>query len=269
MKYKMLVLDIDGTLTNARKEITERTRQTIIELQKHGVKVVLASGRPTYGIVPSAQILEMDKYEGYILSFNGGNIIDCKTGKPVFEKIIEQSYIGEIYDQVKEKQVAIMTYEGDSIITETPDDYYVQKEAFINKMKIRQVDNFKEYVDFHVTKVLVAADGDYLKGVEQEMLDHFGDSLSIYRSEPFFLEIMPPNIDKAASLEKLLQTLHMTKADMIACGDGANDISMIKYAGLGVAMENAQEKVKQCADYITKSNEDDGVAHAIEQFCLS
>jgi len=269
MKYKMLVLDIDGTLTNARKEITENTRQTLVELQKKGVKVVLASGRPTYGVVPSAKILEMDQYEGYILSFNGGKIMDCKTGETVFEKIIEPHFVGEIYDQVKDKKVAVMTYEGDCIITETPDDYYVQKEAFINKMKIKKVDNFKEYVDFHITKVLVAADGDYLKDVEKEMVDHFGTQLSIYRSEPFFLEIMPQNIDKAVSLEKLLQSLDMTKEDMIACGDGANDISMIRYAGLGIAMENAQEKVKECADYITKSNEDDGVAFAVERFCLS
>lgn len=268
MKYKILVLDIDGTLTNQRKEITEHTRKTILQLQKQGVKVVLASGRPTYGVIPAAKTLEMDQYEGYILSFNGGQIINCKTGSVLFERIIEPHYIEQIYDQVKYKDVAVMTYEGDTIVTETPDNYYVQKEAFINKMKIKQVEDFRAYVDFHVTKVLVAADGDYLKNVEMDMTGYFGSKLSIYRSEPFFLEIMPPNIDKATSLEKLLRQLHLTRNEMIACGDGANDISMIQYAGLGVAMENAQQNVKQCADYITRSNEEDGVAYAIEKFCF-
>ena len=80
MKYRLLVLDLDGTLTNNKKQVTEHTRRTLIEAQERGVKIVLASGRPTYGIAPIAEILELKKYGGYILSYNGGEIINWQTG---------------------------------------------------------------------------------------------------------------------------------------------------------------------------------------------
>ena len=89
MKYKLLVLDLDGTLTNQKKEVTEHTRRTLIEAQERGVKIVLASGRPTYGVAPLAEILELQKYEGYILSYNGGEIIDWKTGEMMYENVLD------------------------------------------------------------------------------------------------------------------------------------------------------------------------------------
>lgn len=92
MKYKLLVLDLDGTLTNKKKEVTEHTRRTLIEAQKRGVKIVLASGRPTYGVAPLAEILELQKYEGYILSYNGGEIIDWKTGEMMYENVLDRIY---------------------------------------------------------------------------------------------------------------------------------------------------------------------------------
>ena len=99
-----------------------------------------------------------------------------------------------------------------------------------------------------------------------ELAVKYKDVLSIYRSEPFFIEIMPKNVDKAASLDIMLTSLGITKDDVICCGDGFNDKSMIEYAGVGVAMENAQPAVKEVADYITKSNDEDGIVHVIDKF---
>jgi Cof subfamily protein (haloacid dehalogenase superfamily) len=110
------------------------------------------------------------------------------------------------------------------------------------------------------------ADGEYLATVEPKVIEEIGDKLNVFRSEPFFLEIMPKNIDKAYSLGKLLEKLGLTKDEMIACGDGFNDLSMIKYAGVGVAMANAQEVVKEAADYVTLSNDEDGIVHVIEKY---
>lgn len=92
--------------------------------------------------------------------------------------------------------------------------------------------------------------------------------MGVFRSEPYFLELVPKGIDKAQSLSVLLEEIGMTKNEMIAIGDGFNDLSMIQYAGLGIAMENAQDVVKQAADFITLSNEEDGVAYAVEKFYL-
>jgi Cof subfamily protein (haloacid dehalogenase superfamily) len=110
--------------------------------------------------------------------------------------------------------------------------------------------------------------GSRLEEVEVTMKKEFGGRISVYRSEPFFLELMPLNIDKAYSLSKLLEYLGLSKEQMISCGDGYNDLTMIQYAGMGVAMANAQEVVKKAADYITLSNDDDGVAHVINEFML-
>lgn len=126
-------------------------------------------------------------------------------------------------------------------------------------------ENFAEYVKFPVNKCLMTGKPKQLETIEKEMQAKYKD-LSIYRSEPFFLEIMPTNIDKAYSLGKLLEHLNMTKEEMICIGDGFNDLSMIQYAGLGVAMANAQEVVKKSADYVTLSNDQDGVAHVIKEF---
>ena len=120
MKYKVLVLDLDGTLTNSKKKITDYTKKILLNLQKKGVHIVLASGRPEYGIWPIARELELEKYGGYILAFNGGKIVECSTKKTIFERTIEYSYVQEIYEQVKDKKVALLTYENDSLITETP-----------------------------------------------------------------------------------------------------------------------------------------------------
>lgn len=269
MKYKLLVLDIDGTLTNEKKEITGHTKHTILRMQKAGVKVVLASGRPTYGVMPTAKELELERYGGFILSYNGGRIVDCSTGKTIYEKTIPYKAISGIYSQVRGLDVALMTYEGDTIITENPRDAYVDKESFINKMKVKGVGNFLEYVTFPVVKCLVAADGGYLATVEEKLKGYLGSHLSIYRSEPYFLEIMPKDIDKASSLERLRLLLGLEREGIAACGDGLNDISMIQYAGLGIAMANAQEAVKKVCDFVTKSNEEEGVAYAIDRFILS
>lgn len=269
MKYKLLVLDIDGTLTNSKKIITEKTKKELLKLQERGIKVVLASGRPTPGITALAKELKLSKYGSYILSYNGAKIIDCTTNQVIYQKTLPQDAIPQLYKAAIKNQVGIMSYENDCVIAGTEIDTYMEIEAKINCIPIRKVDNFDQYINFDVNKCIMTGEGSYLEEVEKKMKEEFGQSLSIYRSEPFFLEIMPQNVDKAYSLGKLLEHLGLTKDEMICCGDGFNDISMIQFAGLGVAMANAQEKVKEIADYITLSNDEDGIVHVIEKFMFA
>jgi HAD-superfamily hydrolase, subfamily IIB len=266
--YKLLVLDLDGTLTNSQKKITRKTKEALLKAQENGVKIVLASGRPTYGIVPLADELNLDARGGYILSYNGGEIIDWKTKDLLHAKLLDPQVIPYLYDCAKKNDLAIITYQDEYIITEKPDDIYVHKEAFLNKMKIKKVDDFLSFVDFSVAKCLITGDPEQLVILEKEMNEHLKGSMGVYRSEPYFLELVPNGIDKAQSLSILLNKLGMTPNEMIACGDGFNDLSMIQFAGLGVAMANAQLAVKEQADFITLSNEEDGVAHVIERFLL-
>lgn len=268
MAYEMLVLDIDGTLTNSKKEISEVTKEAILAIQKRGHHVVLASGRPTAGILPVAKELQMEDFGGFILSFNGAKVIDCKTNEVIFQNTIPSNLLPEIYQAAVEDNVGIISYDDSSIITASVVDEYIEKESKINHMPIKVVDDFVAYINYPINKCLMTGEPSYLAEVEKKMKARFGDKLSIYRSEPFFLEIMPLHIDKAHSLEKLLDTLHMSKEQMISCGDGYNDLTMIQYAGKGVAMGNAQRQVREAADYITLTNDEDGVAHVIDKFLL-
>ena len=269
MKYKLLVLDLDGTLTNNKKEITEYTRNTLIEAQEEGVKIVLASGRPTYGIAPIAEKLELKKYGGYILSYNGGEIINWQTGEMMYENVLPDEVLPYLYQCSRDNDFAIVTYKDKYVITEHPDDEYVLKEALLNVMETKKVENFLDAIDFPVPKCLIVGEASRLAELEKTMHEALKDKMGVYRSEPYFLELVPKGIDKAQSLSVLLQKIGYAREEMIAVGDGFNDKSMIEYAGLGVAMSNAQEVVKQSADYITLSNEEDGVAHVVKKFMLA
>lgn len=140
------------------------------------------------------------------------------------------------------------------------------RNPFLTKMPVAEIPDFVGHLNFPVNKLLAAGDPDIMEKMMEALKKRFHTFLNIYRSEPFFLEIMPKKIDKAYSLQKLLNSIGMTADQMICCGDGYNDVSMIEYAGLGVAMENAQSIVKDTADFITRSNDDDGILHVIEKF---
>lgn len=265
MKYRLMALDIDGTLTDSHKRITERTRKTLIDLQKQGIKIALASGRPTPGVTPLADELELKKYGGYLLSFNGAYISECSTGKIIFKKMLPAGAVKSIYPMAKAHHCGILTYESNEIITEMPDNHYIQLEAAINKMMVKKVSSLEEYIDFPVPKFLIVQDCDYLAEVEKLMIAALGDSYSIYRSEPYFLEIMPRNIDKAYSLSFLAKSLHINREEVVACGDSYNDITMLQYAGLGIAMGNGRGIVRDIADFITLSNDEEGIVYAVEK----
>ena len=269
MDYQMLVLDIDGTLTTSKKEISPETLDAIMKIQQLGYHVVLASGRPTAGIVPVAKQLQLGKYGNYILAFNGAKIINCKTQQVIYQKILPRNIIPILWEEAIEKGVGLISYENDSVITGTKIDSYMELESKINGIPIRTVDNFPEYIDFDVNKCLMTGEPTILAELERKLKQRFNGLINIFRSEPYFLELMPQNVDKAHSLSKLLVSLGLSAEQMICCGDGFNDISMIEYAGLGVAMENAQDLVKQASDYITSSNDNNGILQVIQQFFLN
>ena len=253
-QYEIIVLDLDGTLTNRDKVITPRTKKALMEAQARGKKVVLASGRPTQGVMPLAEELDLKAYGGFILSFSRELPVESNR---------------TIIGLAEEHRVDILTYEDSRIITNNAECPYGKLESRINSMEVVEKADLASYVDFPVPKFLMMDDGDYLAMVEPRVKAALGKNFSVYRSEPFFLEILPRGIDKAQSLERLLEVSGLSREQMIACGDGYNDLSMIRYAGLGVAMENAVLPVRKAADHITASNNDDGVAMVVEQFLLT
>ncbi|WP_455638756.1 Cof-type HAD-IIB family hydrolase [Parabacteroides sp.] len=265
MRYKLLVLDLDGTLTNSKKEITPYTKEVLIKAQEQGLHLVLASGRPTYGIVPLAETLEMGRFGGFILSFNGGKVIEVKTDTILYAQALPPDVMPLLYQRSHEAGLTILSYNGKYILTENAEDKYVQYESFLTKMKVKETDNFLRDLQLPADKCLIVGEPEDLVPLEEKLRQELGSRINVYRSEAFYLEVVPKGIDKAASLERLLERIHIKQEEIIAMGDGFNDLTMIRFAGLGVAMANAQPPVKANADKVTPfTNDEDGVAHFIE-----
>lgn len=270
MKYKLLVLDVDGTLLNEEKVISKRTLSALLKVQQTGVRIALASGRPTYGLLPIAKSLELGLYGGFILSYNGSQIINAKNGEILFERRINPEMIPYIEKKAVKNNFALFTYHDDTLLTNSPDNVHVQEEAALNNLKIITEEEFSTAIDFAPCKcMLVSDDEEALTGLENHWKKRLDGVLDVFRSEPYFLEVVPCSVDKANTLAVLLEYLGIQRDEVMAIGDGVCDVTMIQMAGTGVAMGNSVESVKICADYTTDTNANDGVAQAVEKLILT
>ncbi|OAJ73649.1 haloacid dehalogenase [Brevibacillus sp. SKDU10] len=266
--YRMIVLDLDDTLLQDDHTISTRTKIALMKAQEAGVKVVLASGRPTYAMTHIAEELELAKYGSFILSFNGAKIINWKTKEELFSSTLPVETVHELYDISKNEQVGILSYDGDDIVAETV-TAYTQKESEITGMNMKEVESFKQAITRPVVKVLMVDDPAKLAIVERKLQKQLEGQLSVMRSKPFFLEFTEAGVDKGTSLHQLIHKLGIEQAEVIAIGDSYNDLAMINFAGLGVAMGNAPDDIKEIADYVTDTNMNHGVAKVVETFILN
>lgn len=270
MKYKLLVLDVDGTLLNDERGISKRTLAALLKVQQMGVRIVLASGRPTYGLMPLAKTLELGNYGGFVLSYNGCQIIKAQNGEILFERRINPEMLPYLEKKARKNGFAIFTYHDDTLITDSPDNEYIKNEALLNNLKIIREDEFSTAIDFAPCKCMLVSDKEKaLIGLEQHWEKRLAGTLDAFRSEPYFLEVVPCGVNKANTLGALLEHLGVTREEVIAVGDGVCDVTMLQLAGMGVAMGHSQDSVKVCADYVTASNEEDGVALAVEKLILA
>ena len=266
MDYKLIALDIDGTLTNSNKEITPHTRYALLEAQNRGKRIILASGRHPIGIQPIANDLMLEKYGGFIMAFNGGKILNCATGETVVSKIFPVEYLSDIVGVLKESNITINTYDDKNIISDNKVNDYSYVERDILKTNMVVVDDFVGAIKFDINKLLLAGEPDEIDKYKEILSMRYDGLLDIYKSAPYFLEIMPFGVSKGSMLPLLLDKLGFRREELMAFGDNYNDMTMIGYAGLGVAMGNSEEDIKKIADYVCESNDDDGIAKTIEKF---
>ena len=238
-----------------------------MKAQREGVRLVLASGRPTFGIAALANQLQLADYGGYVLSYNGGRIIDWCEKTVIFSQVVDQKLVPILYDFAEKAQLPIVTYLPEAILASKNEGEYLAEEARINGMPVVVAQNFVEeamQIAGGSTKFLIPGEPEQLIQLESKMKAALSEQMEVFRSAPFFLELPPKGIDKAQSLQRLLTHLGLKRESLMAFGDGFNDLSMIQFAGKGVAMANAVEEVKSIADFVTTSNEEDGIAHALE-----
>lgn len=267
MNYRMLVLDLDDTLLTDDHKISQRNKEMLLKAQANGVKVVLASGRPTPSMLQFAKELELDRYQSYIISFNGAVITDMSSNQQIFERMLTMDEVHSLHDFSLKHNVHIITYSNKGIISESESEY-ITIEKQLTGLPLNVVSSFKMEVDTPVVKCILLEDPERLKPVEQILKAQRKD-LSVAFSKPFFLEVMPKGIDKAASIEMLAKLLNIKQEQIIAVGNAGNDLTMIEYAGLGIWVDNVTPELRDRADFIVSSNMQDGVAEVVERFLLN
>ncbi|RXM48964.1 Cof-type HAD-IIB family hydrolase [Flavobacterium sp. YO12] len=267
MQYKMLVLDMDDTLLTDDHKISDLNKKVLLEAQAKGVYVVLASGRPTSAMTAYAKELELDLNDSYIISFNGAIISQVKDDQILFEQKLTVKQIHDLYDYSVKTKTHIITYLDDEIISET-DSEYIEVEKEITGMAHRKVASFKDYIDRPAVKCILLENPTYLKSVENDLIKAM-PHLSVSMSKPFFLEAAQQGIDKAASLKLLAEKLNIHQSEIIAVGNAGNDLTMIEYAGLGVWVDNVTPELRDKADLIVASNNNDGVAEVVQKYILN
>lgn len=276
---KVILLDIDGTLLNDEKVLTPKTKEALLKAQKEGATLVLASGRPDQGLVPLAKELEMDKNNGIFISFNGAKVSNCQTGEVYFNQCMDIEDAKEVLEHIKQFEVRPMIAKGEYMYT---DDVFggclnnsghpkniIQYESRGNNYLLCEEKDMAEFVDFPVEKILTLGEPEYLQEHYKEMQAPFKDKLSCMFTAPFYYEYTAKDVDKAKAAQKAFESLGYKPEDLIAFGDAQNDISMLKYVGLGIAMGNAVEETKAAADYVTLDNNHDGIAAALDTFLFN
>lgn len=268
MNYKLIALDMDDTLMTSDNVMSERTKEALINAQARGVKIVLASGRPVNGMIPTAKELGLHQHQSYILSYNGERTIDMESETVIQETPLSKAQFDQIYDYCREKGFFILTYIDETIVYEGEHEY-MNIEHELTGLPMKKVDDLKSYVQVNVPKAMAVDYETAIAQANQELGGSYGEEIHATTSKPFFLEFMSAGVSKGRALHQLAQSLNIERTEIMAFGDSNNDIDMLEYAGLGVAMGNGNERIKAAADIVTKGHDEDGIAHIIEQYILN
>ena len=263
---KLIVVDVDGTLVNSNSQITERTKKALIRASKEGHKVMIASGRPTSGIYALAKALKFDEFGGLISSFNGGMLYDYKEKKILANHPMDLSLAKEILEFSKNLDLELMVPKGDYIITDDASKYYPSWESENLGVPLKEDKTIRDTIDFEPNKFLFAADPEKIDGPRQKLIDKFGDRTYQVQSLRFYHEVMPLGLSKGNSVLEACKILGIDTDDILIFGDEMNDVTMFEIGGTRVAMGNAVDHIKEIADHITLSNDEDGIAAYLEEY---
>lgn len=267
--YTTLAVDLDGTTLRNDKSLSARTVAVLVDAQQRGMRLIIASGRPPQGIRHVAEALQLARFGGYVLAYNGGQLWKPElSGWRLIDSHILPIEAREIaYEMGKAAGMELLTYYDGSLISEDVSNPYVAGSLRANRLRPNQVEHFLEAAaSLPLCKCMVVGEPAVLEHLERPVAMRLLHLATVFRSEPYFMEIVPRGIDKGRGLERLLREMNETPDHLIACGDAPNDIPMLCFAGLGVAMGNAQPAVKAAADTICGTNEEDGVAQIAERY---
>lgn len=264
--FKMICLDIDGTLLNSNHEITENVKSAInIVANEKKIPVVLVSARMPKGITFLQKELGIEQP---IICYSGALILD-KNSEVLSKEFIDVSNLEKIYKLVNENNIHISLYKDNEWYIEEM-DYWAKQESEITNI-IPKISDFNDLIEeweiegTGPNKILCMANPDEINFLKENIT---ATDLNIYPSKPTYLEIMPTNASKTSAINILQKKFNVERSEIIAMGDNYNDIDMLEYAGLGIAMGNAPDDVKKYANDVTLTNNEDGVAEALKKYII-
>ena len=264
MKYKLIATDIDDTLLNRQKQLTPATKAALMRAQENGVKIAVASGRLPYGVRPFAKALDVFRFGGYYMGFNGGAVMNSRD-ELIGSCHLDSKYIAPVYDIIRPFDVTTMVHKGDVIYADNKVNDYTYIESEVVGLPLNVVDDLPGFIDWQLPKFLIAGAPDTLKKLEAELISALGGEVDIYLSAPWFLEVMPKGTNKGVGLRTICKDAGIDISEAIAFGDSYNDVFMLKEAGLGIAMGNAEDAVRDAADMVTDDCDHDGIAKALQK----
>lgn len=262
--YKFIALDIDGTLLNSKGEIDKTTKEAIFEAQKRRALVTISTGRPIQGVTKYIQELKID---APIITYNGAMIVDSVSNDILYSKGLSRDDARQAIELGLSRDISMVIWANNELYVNRIDDNVDQYKLLSGNIPI-VVDDYNKVIDLGITKVLWIDTASNIQKHMSEISKTISKTISYCTSKATYLEFFDINVSKANALEFLSKEYDIKREEMIAIGDGYNDLSMIEYAGLGVAMGNAESGVKAKADYITKSNDDNGIQEVIKKFIL-
>ena len=264
MKYKLMAVDVDGTLLDSKKNLTPETIKAIREAVQSGLIFTICTGRPIQGVEPLIDQLGLDLP---FITYNGAMIVMGKSRKILYARTMQGEDAKAVFELGNRLQTTIVLWVDNKLYVK-PLGHNAEAYSDLSRTEALPIEDLDALIAQGVTKVLFYDKVETIRHYEQTVGPFVPKTVNYCTSQPFLLEFFDQEVSKANALARLSAYYGFTKDEVIAIGDGQNDLSMIEYAGLGVAMANAEETIKQQADYVTLSNDENGVAHVIKEFIL-
>jgi Cof subfamily protein (haloacid dehalogenase superfamily) len=261
LNYRLIAADLDGTLLDSEGQISNNTKKAVREYHELGGLFTLATGRMEDSAIDFADELEV---KIPIIAFNGGKVISPVDRTILFEAAMDPELAVKAYNALKGLNKCMIVYRDKTPYATEIDETTLKYMGRVRR-DIRVIEDISDVICPTTKKILVIDPKMEFAKMREVLTDILGDSMNCVTSDKDFFEVLPVNVSKGRGLELIADSLGIPMAEVIAIGDHPNDISMIKAAGLGVAVRSAESDVLAAADYITSSNNEDGVACVIEK----
>lgn len=271
LNVKLMAFDLDDTLLTSERTISDKTVSVLKKCVEKGIYIVLCSGRPEGGIFPFVERLGLKdcEYGKYIAAINGCSIYDVQKNKKVYAQNVDADLLLEVDRLAEEAGLKSEVYAPDVVYFAEVNEW-TMKDPILCGIKGEAVADYRKFLaEGEFPKMLIPGEPEKLIELQKKIKAELGDRINAFTSKPYFLEILRPDCGKGISMNWLADYVGISRDTVMAFGDGMNDENMIRLCNYGVAMQNANPLLKECADFITDlDNDHDGVADFIEKYVL-